>query len=273
MTPIEVSRMGKIKKEYICEKGDKSALVIEDITIEIKPDATLILGFAGVGLIGNIICNALIDQIEDMTQIGFITSEYLPPISVFYQGVLKHPFRLFYTEKYNLIIGICEVPFQIPSAYNDLARTICNWALSEDVNAKDILVFQGMLQQGLVDEFPVFYASEQAKNGFYEDNDVKKLERGIISGPESTILNEALTNKLHPTALFTPVSQIPTPEAAAAIIKILNKQFDLNIEIKELLEEGKELKQKMMDLAQKAKEYQQKQLTQSPGDEYTGYYQ
>ena len=42
-----------VKKEYICEKGKKSILVITDLTTEIQPGATLILGFAGIGLIGS----------------------------------------------------------------------------------------------------------------------------------------------------------------------------------------------------------------------------
>ena len=42
-----------VKKEYVCEKGKKSAVVIEDLSA-IKEGATLILGFAGIGLIGPI---------------------------------------------------------------------------------------------------------------------------------------------------------------------------------------------------------------------------
>ena len=59
------------KKEYICERGKKSKIVIEDLTIDIKNDATLILGFAGIGLIGPIVANQLIEQIPDIKEIGF----------------------------------------------------------------------------------------------------------------------------------------------------------------------------------------------------------
>ena len=71
-----------VKKEYICVKGKRSTLIIEDLQTEIKPGATMILGFAGVGLIGPIVANALIEQLPDIKEIGFVTSEYLPPISV-----------------------------------------------------------------------------------------------------------------------------------------------------------------------------------------------
>lgn len=263
-----------VKKTYVCEKGKKSSLVIEDLTTNIKEGATLILGFAGVGLIGNIITNTLIDQILDIKEIGFLTSELLPPISIFYSGELKHPFRLYYTPQYNLVVGICEVPFQITSAYNDLARTICNWFLSDDVKGKDIIVFQGLFKQGMIDDFPVYYASEEDMTEIFENLNLEKFERGIITGPEACIINEALTNKLKALALFTPVYQIPTPEGAAAIIEVLNQMYNLNIDTSKLIEEGKELKAKMLELAQKAQQYQQhQQLPPTSTKGYSQYFQ
>lgn len=264
--------MAKIKKEYICPPGKKSSVVIEDLSVQIQPKATMMLGFAGVGLVGPIIANALIDQIPDIKQIGFITSEFLPPISVFYNGILKHPFRLYYSPKYNIIVGIIEVPFEAPSAYNDLSRTICNWALTDDVQASQVVVFQGIPQRGMIDEFPVYYAAER-KLEEVENLGVEKVEKGVIAGPEATILNEALTNRLNPRAFFTPVFQIPTPEGAAAIVEVLNKIYGLEINTKPLIDEGKEIKDKMLELAEKAKEYQKKQLTQGGQGGYTEYYQ
>lgn len=255
-------------------QGKRSSIVIENLTVEIKEGATFLLGFAGIGLVGPIIANTLIEQITDIIEIGFITSEYLPPISVFYQGVLKHPFRLLYSPSTNLIVGICEVPFQIPTAYNDLSKTICNWALSEDVNAKEIVIFQGIPQRGVIDEYPVYYAAEEAMIKHLEQFGIKKVEKGIIVGPEATVLNEALTNRLYAYALFTPVLEIPTPEGAASIIEVLNKIYDLKIDTTTLIEQGKEIKAKMLELAEKAQQYQRQQQLPGSGQEgYTGYFQ
>ena len=264
-----------VKKEYICEKGKKSTLVVMDTATEIKPGASMILGFAGIGLLGPIVANALIDQIPDIKEIGFITSEYLPPISVFYDGVLKHPFRLYYSPQSNLIVGIAEVPFQVSTAYNDLSRTINNWALSEDVRANEIVIFQGIPQRDIIDDYPVYYAAEKDLVERLESFDIKKVEKGIIVGPEATILNEALSSRLKAFALFTPVLEIPTPEAGAAIIEVLNKLYNLNIDTTKLIEEGKMIKKKMLELAEKAQQYQQaqQQLPDTPRKEYTQYFQ
>lgn len=262
-----------VKKEYICDAGKKSKIVIEDLTFQINEGATLILGFAGIGLIGPIVANQLIEQIPDIKEIGFLVSDFLPPISVFYQGVLKHPFRLLYTPQHNIIVGVCEVPFQTPSAYNDLSKTICNWALSDDVKAKEIVIFQGIPQRGIIDDYPVYYAAEAEMIEDLEKHGIKKVEKGIIVGPEATVLNEALTNRLKSYALFTPVLEIPTPEGAAAIIEVLNDIYNLDIETGKLIEEGKEIKAKMLELAQKAQEYQKQQQLPGTGKEYTQYFQ
>ena len=263
-----------VKKEYICEAGKRSKVIIEDFSTEIREGSTIILGFAGIGLIGPIVANSLIEQIPDIKEIGFITSDLLPPIAVFYSGILKHPFRIYYSSKYNLIVGVCEVPFQVYTAYNDLSKTICNWALNEDVKAKEIVIFQGLPQKGIIDDFPVYYAAEADMIKKLERFGMKKVEKGIIVGPESSILNEALTNRLDSYVLFTPVLEIPTPEGAAAIIEILNQIYDLNINTNRLIEEGKEIKAKMLELAEKAQQYQkQQQLPHKPGKGYTQYFQ
>ena len=263
-----------VKKEYICDKGKRSSIIIEDLKTDIKEGATMILGFAGIGLIGPIVSNALIKQIPDIVEIGFITSEYLPPISVFYEGVLKHPFRIYYSPKHNLIVGVSEVPFQVATAYNDLSKTINNWLLSDDVKAKEVVIFQGIPQRGIIDDYPIYYAAEANMVDTLEKYGIKKVEKGIIVGPEATILNEALSNKLNAYALFAPVLEIPTPEAGAAILEVLNEIYSLNIETSKLIEEGKEIKAKMLELAEKAQQYQkQQQLPEHPKEGYNRYFQ
>jgi len=249
-------------KKYV-NSGEKSFIVIEDDEVEIQENPTLMFGFAGVGLIGPIIANAMIDQIEDIKEIGFVASDMLPPIATFHHGELMHPFRIYYTPKHNIILGISEVPFQISSAYNDLAKTLCNWSQSEGINAKEVITFQGIPQKGMIDEFPVFYAAQKDSSERFEQLDIEKVDKGIITGAEATLVNIALTSKINPIVLFTPVYQIATPEGAASILEILNDVYGLNIETQELMEKGKEIKERMQELANKARQYRKKQLAGS----------
>ena len=181
---------------------------------------------------------------------------------------------MLYSPQHNIIVGICEVPFQVSTAYNDLAKTLNNWCLNDDVKAEEIVIFQGIPQRGIIDDYPVYYAAEALMVEKLEKFGLKKVEKGIIVGPEATVLNEALTNRINAYALFTPVLEIPTPEGAAAILEVLNQIYNLNIETKNLIEEGKEIKAKMLELAEKAQQYQkQQQLPSEPGRGYTQYFQ
>jgi len=253
-------------------KVKENEIIIEDDSIIIDENASLIFGFAGVGLIGIIIANTMIDQIEDIKQIGYVASIDLPPIAVFYDGVLKHPFRIYYSKKYNLIIGICEVPFETDSAYSDLSELICKWALKNKI--KEIIIFQGILKQGIPDDFDVYFAAEEDKTDSLKEFEIKQVRRGIIVGPGATFLNRALSNRIDAYALFSEVSQYPTPEAAAVILDKLNKIYGLEIDTSKLLEEGKKIKNKMLELANKARQYQRKHLKgASKEEDYTRYYQ
>lgn len=252
-----------VSKKYICEKGDKSTVVVQDMALELKEDPTLIFGLASVGLIGPIIAETLIKQIDDMKQIGFVASDLLPPIAVFHNAELMHPFRLYYTKKYNILLGIAEVPFEAKSAYNDLAKTIFNWALSDNINAKEIITFQGIPQKGMIDEFPVYYAAENNSIKEFEELGIEKIDKGIITGPGATLINNALNHTINPIVLFTPVYKIATPEGAASIIEVLNELYGMDINTDELMEKGREIKKKMKDLAQKAQQYRSKQVAGS----------
>jgi uncharacterized protein len=125
----------------------------------------------------------------------------------------------------------------------------------------------------MIDDFPVYYASEDHSIEAFEEDGVKKVEKGIIVGPEATVVNESLSNKLKPLVLFTPVYQIPTPEGAAAIIEVLNKRYNIDLDTKPLIEEGQDIKSKMLELAEKAQQYQRKQLGESAKEGYIQYYQ
>jgi len=125
----------------------------------------------------------------------------------------------------------------------------------------------------VLDDYPVYYAAEAKLMERLKEFGIEKVNKGVILGPEATILNEALTNRLNAFALFTPVLEIPTPEGGAAILEVLNQIYNLNIDTKPLIEEGKEIKAKMLELAQKTKEYQQQQQLPDPSKGYTQYFQ
>ena len=235
-------------------QGKSSRIVIYDAQCDFLKDATspplFIIGFAGVGMIGTIVANELITQLE-MTQIGYILSEDLPPITLFYDGVLKHPFRLYYHQPHNLLVSICEVPFS-QGSYTDLARTLMDWALIKGIN--DVICFQGMAVESIIQESPVeiFAAAEEEIMKKILSYNVKIPPRGYIMGAEAAILNECLNNRLNGAVFLTPANpQFPNPEGAAGILQKISEIYDIPMALSSLEEQAHQIKQNLLEITQK----------------------
>jgi uncharacterized protein len=245
-----------------CLQGKKSK-IIQTAKIEAPlTSPSFLMGFPGVGMIGIIVATELIQKIEDVVQIGYLVSEDLPPISIFYDGELKHPFRIYYTKKYNMFVSICEVPFQNDS-YSDLTRTLLDWAMTMKV--KEVIAISGVATQVLPfgqQEYTVYGAAEKPMLAKLAESGVQKLQKGLIMGVEAAVLNECLNNLLDGILLMVEAHpQIPAPEGAIAIIAVLNSLYGIDVDTTNLIEEGNQIKQKLMELANKTQ-----QMSLSEGD-------
>jgi uncharacterized protein len=235
-------------------EGKNSRIVINeehcDFLADVESPPLFIIGFAGVGMIGTIVANELITQLN-MTQIGYVLSEDLPPITIFYDGVLKHPFRLYYDKAHNLIVSICEVPFT-QGSYSDLARTLMEWALVKGIN--DVICFQGMSDNSIIREGPVevYAAAEKEIMEKILTHGVKIPPRGLIMGAEAAILNECLNNHLNGAVFLTPANpQIPNPEGSAVILEKIGEIYDIPVTLDNLEVQANQIKQNLLEIAQK----------------------
>lgn len=251
--------MNSIENLKACIQGKHAKIIFtKQIGIPEKPPA-FIMGFPGVGMIGTIVAHQLIEKIEDIEKIGYIVSEDLPPIAIFYDGELKQPFRIYYSKKTNLIISICEVPFQNDS-YSDLTRTLLDWAMGMKV--KEVVTMSGIETQTIPlmmsQDYIVYGAAEQSAMERLRNIGVEKLKRGLIVGFEAAILNECLNNRLDGILLLVETHmQIPSPEAAVAIIKTLQTLYGFEIDSSDLIEKGNEIRKKLMELANKTQQMSQ----------------
>lgn len=239
--------------EYLAGKSSKIIIDGQCPSLNTKNPPTFLIGFTGTGMVGTILINELIDQL-DMMSIGYVLSEDLPPITLFYDGILKHPFRLHYSEKYNLLVSICEVPF-LPGSYMDLARTLMAWALNSGL--QDIICIQGMADDNLFREppYPVYVAGEKDVVLKLKSYKIDTPPKGLIMGAEAAILNECMNNKLNGSIFLTPANpQVPCPEGAAAILEKLSKIYNFPIKTEKLLAQAQAIKQDLLEITNKTNE-------------------
>ena len=235
-------------------EGKSSRVVITDFDCKLfdKHDnpPLFIIGFTGVGLIGTIVANELIEQLQ-MQQIGYVLSEDLPPITLFYEGVLQHPFRLYYSKEHNIIVSICEVPFN-PGSYIDLSRTLMDWALHHKI--QDVICLQGMADESfqISDKNPPVYgAAEKEILDKILTQGVIKPPSGVLLGAEAAMLNECLNNQLNGAVFLTPANpKYPAPEGAAIIMEKIAEIYKFPIKLDTLLKQSDEIKKSLLELAQ-----------------------
>ena len=69
---------------------------------------TIFVGFVGAGLVGTIAIDHMINELN-MKEVGFMRSKHLPPSTVFMQGRLRHPFRIYSNDNGSVCAIICEI--------------------------------------------------------------------------------------------------------------------------------------------------------------------
>ena len=239
-------------------EGKSSRVVINNFDCNLfkkndKPPL-FIIGFTGVGLIGTIVANELIQQLK-MKQIGYVLSEDLPPITLFYEGILQHPFRLYYSKEYNIIVSICEVPFN-PGSYIDLSRTLMDWALHHEI--QDVICLQGMADESyhLSDKKPpVYAAAEKEILDKILTQGVIRPPSGVLLGAEAAILNECLNNQLNGAVFLTPANpKFPNPEGAGIILEKISEIYKFPIKLDTLLKQSDDIKKNLLELQQHTNE-------------------
>jgi uncharacterized protein len=253
------------EEDTACLPARNCKLVANEEKIKLVKDKhpTFIVGFLGAGLVGNIVASELVNQLN-MEQIGFVNTVDLPPIAIFYDGILKHPFQLYYSAEKNIVVAQCEVPFNKSSTYQDLARLLSEWVIK--IGIDEVCTIQGLTgPQGAFppENPPVYVAAEkEIIERLIETSSVQILPRGLVLGPEAALLNEGLSNRLNCYALLVPVAQeIPSPDGASAIIHELNKIYGLDIQTEKLLEDAQKIREKLMELSQKTQQ-QHGQMTE-----------
>jgi uncharacterized protein len=88
----------------------------------------VIEGFPGIGLVGNIACQHIIEEMG-LKYVGSIDSRYFPPLAVLFNGIVYMPVRIYEAPKKNIIVVISDIPIH-PTASYDLSKVLVDWMVS-----------------------------------------------------------------------------------------------------------------------------------------------
>jgi uncharacterized protein len=211
---------------------------VEDIRITpSKPMSdtpkSVLMGFPGSGLVGSIALQYMVDQLE-FEQIGNMTSKYFPPLVMMNKGVINVPVRFY--QKDNLAVVVGDIPVH-PMICYEIANGIISWLTQH--NLREVIALAGIVTNEA--EKRVFgVATEQEYLTRIQDHTIV-LPMGTISGIAGSILTECKVQGIPAVGLLAETINAPDPRASAATIEVLNKLFDLKLDVTPLLEQAEEI--------------------------------
>ena len=207
-------------------------------------------GFVGAGLSGTLSINHIINELN-MKEIGFMRSKYLPPSTVFIQGMLRHPFRFYSNKNGSICAIICEIIIN-PDGLYTIASSILDWA--EKKGSNEIIILDGVASKK--HDNKAFCAAEVDMCRIMEENGIKMVPQGFITGIAGGILNECLIRKIRGVTLLVKANEnVPDPLAAVTLVEAVNKAYGVGINTEKLKKHKKQIGLDFQELSDKYTEH------------------
>jgi len=232
--------------------GDEQSKLEYNVKIITKPlsleNPIIVEGFPGIGLVGNIASQHLIDEL-DMEYVGSMESKYFPPIAVLFNGIINMPVRIYQSKDHNILTVISDIPIH-PTISYEVSKVLVDWAQS--INVKEIVSIAGIATMS--SEEKVFGAATNDDMLDKIKDHVEIFQVGTISGISGSVMTECVMRNIPAISLLGETnSPNPDPRAAASVIKILNKIYDLPIDTDNLMEQAEQIEIELQKLAEQVK--------------------
>ena len=208
----------------------------------------LIEGFPGIGLVGNIASQYIVNELN-MTYLGAMSSKFFPPLAVLLGGIVNMPVRIYEQVEKQLVVITADIPIH-PLASYDIGKEIVSWA--ESIKAKEMVCLAGITVMS--EEHRVF-AAVSTKEMLERIKDKAEIfELGTITGITGSIMNECRMRKMPAICLLgETASAEPDPRAAIATVETLNRIYDLGVSTTKLAEQADQIEVQMHQLSQQLK--------------------
>ncbi len=247
--------------------GSPDAKVVQTKELQVK-NPLLLCCFPTAGVVGTIVANTIVEQVG-MEEVAHVRSKYMPSAAVFLDGRLRHPFRVYGHPQRNILLVTTELPIAEEGLYA-VSSALLDWAAQ--VGVKETVVLDGIPVEGLPTARKVLFAAEEEKiPELLKHEELELLNKGIITGIAGSILSETLCRSIVGYALLTPaIAMIPDPAGAVQLIKVLNKIYNLSIDVSELEATAEQIRIKMEDMAHQV--HGMRSRTSTSGPAYEGMY-
>ncbi|WP_226041676.1 PAC2 family protein [Natrinema sp. DC36] len=225
---------------------------------------TLVEGFPGVGLVGKIATDHLVEELE-MRYYASVHCEGLPRIGVYRSGdrTVRPPVRLYVSEDHDLIALQSDTPIA-SQAVESVADCLTGWIVEREATP---IYLSGLPAERDGDNRPALYGIATGNGGDrLEAADIPiPSEDGVITGPTGALINRAAQEDYGSLGLVVECSpQFPDPEAASVLLEDgIAPVTDLEVDVQELVDHAEEIRAKREQLAQQMQAIGQDESSQA----------
>ncbi len=226
-------------------------------------DTTLVEGMPGVGLVGKIATDHLIDVL-DMDQFAEVRGEGIPPVTVFdgdERGV-NPPIRLYIDPDERVVALRSDVPVHVMDTPLFTER-LTEWVLENDILP---IYLGGLAAEREAAELPSVEGIGVGDGTAVLDAEAIPApdEGGLISGPCGALLSNAADEKADAIGLVVDTDpRFPDPQGAHALIKNgINPVAGVDAETERLVDEAEEIMEQRKELAKQMQQADQHEASQ-----------
>jgi uncharacterized protein len=186
----------------------------------------------------------MVDQLE-FEQIGTITSKYFPPLAMMNRGVINEPVRIYEQHGKHLAAIVADIPINPVICY-EIAGGLMDWLGGFKI--REVVTIAGIVTNE--PEKRVFGVATTSEALPRIQDITLLLPIGSISGIASSLLTECKVRGVPGYGLLGETVNQPDPRASAAAIEVLNKMYDLSLDVRPLLEQAEEIETSMHRIAE-----------------------
>lgn len=212
---------------------------------------TILVGFPGMGLAGAIAAQQISEELK-LDTVGFVEGLAIPPVAVFLDGYLRHPYRIMGKKGLDMVIFIGESAVSSEAAYF-ISNAILDWA--KEHGAEEIIILDGFAFLDPNDEAKVFLVAEPEIKEKAEKLKIPPLKSGYIKGFAGAMLNKTMTADIDGLAFLVGTRpDLPDPGSAASLIETVNNYKNLKVETDSLVKQQESIKRKLQELSMETQE-------------------
>ena len=135
-----------------------------------------------------------------------------------------------------------------------IVSSILDWA--KEKKSKEIVILDGVPSEEHDEK--AYCAAEEDLVRIMADKDISMIPQGFITGIPGGILNECLVREIQGLTLLAKANKVdPDPEAASTLIEAINRFYEMDIDVEDLLKERDRLHEDFTELSQKYVEHRE----------------